>query len=87
MRDVEYVKRGAGDGAGETACPRASGHYFGGVKLLFIADIVGQPGRRAVKELVRQLRRRHGVSLVVANGENSAGGSGITLNTDRKSVV
>ena len=52
-----------------------------GVKLLFIADIVGQPGRRAVKELVPTLRERHGLSLVVANGENAAGGSGITVNT------
>ena len=51
------------------------------MKLLFIADIVGQPGRRAVKELVPQLRQAHAVSLVVANGENSAGGSGITPNT------
>jgi 2',3'-cyclic-nucleotide 2'-phosphodiesterase len=51
------------------------------VKLLFIADIVGQPGRRAVKELVPQLRRQHALSLVVANGENAAGGSGITVNT------
>ena len=51
------------------------------VKLLFIADIVGQPGRRAVKELVPLLRRRHLLDLVVANGENSAGGSGITVNT------
>jgi metallophosphoesterase (TIGR00282 family) len=47
------------------------------VKLLFIADIVGQPGRRAVKELVPKLRQRHHLSLVIANGENSAGGSGI----------
>jgi len=51
------------------------------VKLLFIADIVGQPGRRAVKELLPQLRQQHRVSLVVANGENAAGGSGITPNT------
>ena len=51
------------------------------VKLLFIADIVGQPGRRAVKELVPQLKRRHLIDVVVANGENSAGGSGITVNT------
>lgn len=51
------------------------------MKLLFIADIVGQPGRRAVKELVPELRRRHGIDVVVANGENSAGGSGITVNT------
>jgi metallophosphoesterase (TIGR00282 family) len=51
------------------------------VKLLFIADIVGQPGRRAVKELLPGLRRRHQLDVVVANGENSAGGSGITVGT------
>lgn len=51
------------------------------VKLLFIADIVGQPGRRAVKELVPLLRQRHRVDLVIGNGENSAGGSGITPKT------
>ena len=51
------------------------------VKLLFIADIVGQPGRRAVKELLPQLRQQHQVNVVVANGENAAGGSGITPNT------
>ena len=49
--------------------------------MLFIGDIVGQPGRRAVKELVPQLRQQHGLHLVVANGENSAGGSGITVKT------
>jgi 2',3'-cyclic-nucleotide 2'-phosphodiesterase len=51
------------------------------VKLLFIGDIVGQPGRRAVKELVPRLRQQHGIQFVVANGENSAGGSGITSKT------
>jgi len=51
------------------------------VKLLFIGDIVGEPGRRAVKQLVPQLRQRHGVDAVIANGENSAGGSGITPRT------
>jgi len=51
------------------------------VKVLFIADIVGQPGRRAVKELLPKLRQEHGVDVVVANGENSAGGSGITVKT------
>jgi 2',3'-cyclic-nucleotide 2'-phosphodiesterase len=51
------------------------------VKLLFIADIVGQPGRRAVKELVPRLRLQHHLDVVVGNGENSAGGSGITVKT------
>ncbi len=48
------------------------------MKLLFIGDIVGQPGRRAVKELVPKLCQEHGIALVIANGENSAGGSGVT---------
>jgi len=52
--------------------------YCKPVKLLFIGDIVGQPGRRAVKELVPKLRERHALDFVIANGENSAGGSGIT---------
>lgn len=51
------------------------------MKILFIGDIVGEPGRRAVKQLLPQLRQRHSLDLVVANGENSAGGSGITVNT------
>jgi len=48
------------------------------VKLLFIGDIVGQPGRNAVKILLPKLRERHALDFVIANGENSAGGSGIT---------
>jgi metallophosphoesterase (TIGR00282 family) len=68
-------------GLGETACPHTHWDYCGGVKLLFIADIVGQPGRRAVMALVPQLRQQHALNLVVANGENAAGGSGITVKT------
>jgi 2',3'-cyclic-nucleotide 2'-phosphodiesterase len=48
------------------------------VKLLFIGDIVGHPGRNAVKTLVPKLREQHALDFVIANGENSAGGSGIT---------
>jgi hypothetical protein len=49
-----------------------------GVKILFIGDIVGHPGRRAVCELLPKLRAAHGLDVVIANGENSAGGNGIT---------
>jgi metallophosphoesterase (TIGR00282 family) len=48
------------------------------VRFLFIGDIVGEPGREAVKVLVPRLRARHNVDVVIANGENAAGGSGIT---------
>jgi hypothetical protein len=51
------------------------------VKILFVGDIVGEPGRRAVKALVPRLRQQHGIDAVVANGENSAGGAGITPKT------
>lgn len=51
------------------------------MKILFIGDIVGEPGRKAVKALVPDLRARHSIDVVIANGENSAGGSGITPKT------
>ena len=51
------------------------------MKLLFIGDIVGQPGRRAVQELLPGLREAYALDFVIANGENSAGGSGITPKT------
>ncbi len=51
------------------------------MKILFIGDIVGEPGRRAVKTLVPLLRLEHKLDAVIANGENAAGGSGITPKT------
>ena len=51
------------------------------VNILFIGDIVGEPGRKAVKQLLPGLRTRLAVDAVVANGENSAGGAGITPRT------
>jgi hypothetical protein len=48
------------------------------VKILFIGDIVGSPGRRAVCELLPKLRQVHALDVIIANGENSAGGNGIT---------
>lgn len=52
-----------------------------GVNLLFIGDIVGRPGRRAVQTLLPGLREQHRLDFVIANGENSAGGSGLTPKT------
>jgi metallophosphoesterase (TIGR00282 family) len=49
------------------------------LKILIIGDIVGKPGRRIVREQLPRLRREWGVDLVIANAENSAAGSGITL--------
>ena len=46
-----------------------------------IGDIVGQPGRQVVKELLPGLRQQYGFSLVIANAENVAGGLGLTSTT------
>jgi metallophosphoesterase (TIGR00282 family) len=48
------------------------------VKILFIGDIVGEPGRKAVHSILPRLRDEHALDFVIANGENSAGGNGIT---------
>ena len=48
------------------------------MKILFIGDIVGKPGRRAVYDLLPEIVGRHDVDLTVANCENAAGGFGIT---------
>lgn len=48
------------------------------MKVLFIGDIIGNPGRKAVSHLLNGLIDRNKLDLVIANGENSAGGFGIT---------
>ena len=48
------------------------------MKLLFIGDIVGRPGRDLVRRHVRALAASCRADLVIANGENAAGGAGIT---------
>lgn len=48
------------------------------LKLLFLGDIVGEPGRRAVIENLADIRAELGIDFVVVNGENAAAGRGIT---------
>lgn len=48
------------------------------MKILFIGDIVGNPGREAVKGLLPGLQAEYRLDFVIANAENAAGGSGIT---------
>jgi 2',3'-cyclic-nucleotide 2'-phosphodiesterase len=47
-------------------------------RLLFLGDIIGEPGRKAVIDAVPRLKKEWGVDFVVANGENAAAGRGIT---------
>jgi 2',3'-cyclic-nucleotide 2'-phosphodiesterase len=48
------------------------------LKLLFLGDIVGEPGRKAVIDAVPRWRDERGVDFVIVNGENAANGRGIT---------
>ena len=48
------------------------------MNILFIGDIFGRPGRIIVKERLPEIVKKHSIDLVIANGENSAAGFGIT---------
>src|SRR5690348_1924049 len=48
------------------------------LKILFVADVVGHPGRDAVKAILPALKRELRPDLTVVNGENAAGGFGLT---------
>ena len=50
------------------------------MRILFIGDIVGKPGRKILSNNLPMLKKLHNIDFVVANGENSAGGNGITKN-------
>jgi metallophosphoesterase (TIGR00282 family) len=54
------------------------------VRVLFIGDIVGKPGRAGLAAAMPELRERHSPDAVIANGENTAGGLGITEKTARE---
>ena len=48
------------------------------IRILFIGDVVGRPGRKLVKDSLPELRAERDIAFVVANGENAAGGKGLT---------
>jgi metallophosphoesterase (TIGR00282 family) len=54
------------------------------VRLLFIGDVVGKPGREGFATVLPSLRAEHLPDLVVVNGENAAGGVGITEDTAKE---
>ncbi len=51
------------------------------MRILFVGDVVGSPGRRILKSVLPRLRKELGPDLVVVNGENAAGGNGLTPST------
>ena len=52
--------------------------------ILAVGDIIGKPGRQAVRELLPYLRQQYGLDLVIANAENVAGGLGLTSTTAKE---
>jgi len=52
--------------------------------ILMIGDVIGKPGRQAVETLLPGLRKRYKLDMVIANGENAAGGVGLTSTTARE---
>ena len=51
------------------------------MRILMVGDVVGKPGRRTVSALLPRLREEHQIDLIIANGENAAGGRGLTPST------
>ncbi|MDQ6836442.1 MAG: TIGR00282 family metallophosphoesterase [Actinomycetota bacterium] len=58
--------------------PLTPGNTHAPVKILFVGDIVGGLGKRTLLALLPELRERHAPDFVIVNGENAAGGIGIT---------
>jgi 2',3'-cyclic-nucleotide 2'-phosphodiesterase len=54
------------------------------MKILFVGDVFGDVGRRVLAERLSSLQEQEGIDLTVANGENTAGGIGITKNIFKK---
>ncbi|MDD5618040.1 MAG: TIGR00282 family metallophosphoesterase [Candidatus Omnitrophica bacterium] len=48
------------------------------MKILLIGDVVGSPGRDALREILPRIKKEKAIDFVIANAENSAGGTGIT---------
>jgi len=52
--------------------------------ILGVGDVIGRPGRMAMQKLLPELRQQYGLDLVIANGENVAGGLGLTSATAKE---
>jgi 2',3'-cyclic-nucleotide 2'-phosphodiesterase len=51
------------------------------MNILAIGDIIGKPGRQVIHKHLRNLRKQYKIDFVIANGENTAGGFGLTTST------
>ena len=77
-RSCERQRAVRNGGVFEVECSSLRGHFCLMLKLLFLGDIVGRPGRDIVVDRLPALRRERAIDFVIANGENAAAGAGIT---------
>ena len=49
------------------------------MRIGFIGDIVGRPGRKIIKENLTKIKNEYGIDFVIANGENASHGFGLTV--------
>ncbi|TMB75769.1 MAG: YmdB family metallophosphoesterase, partial [Chloroflexi bacterium] len=54
------------------------------MRILFVGDVVGRPGRNAVAALLPQLKSELRIDMTIVNGENAAGGAGLTADIARE---
>ena len=54
------------------------------MKVLILGDIVGRPGRNFLKDQLEDFKQIKQIDLIIANGENAAGGAGITSKTAKE---
>lgn len=54
------------------------------MKILFVGDVVGRPGRNAIAALLPKIRAERGIDFAIVNGENAAGGAGLTADIARE---
>jgi len=59
---------------------------FGFMKILFFGDIVGKPGRQAIKKILPKLKEKYEPDLILANGENLAHGKGISQDSTKEMI-
>jgi 2',3'-cyclic-nucleotide 2'-phosphodiesterase len=55
----------------------------GTTRVLMVGDLIGKPGRTAAEQLLPRMREERHIDLVIANGENVAGGMGLTVSTSQ----
>ena len=55
----------------------------GVIRVLMIGDVIGKPGRHAIEQQLSSIRDERGIDFITANGENLAGGMGLTMSTAR----